>query len=90
MSITDTTFTTYSKGYTSETFWWGIRATYNNQQAKDAISQLRSASVDAGLITAALFWIPQLGSVTGITSAYLENLQKTWSQRIMAKALFWI
>ncbi|MGE8205854.1 hypothetical protein ACQKP0_14960 [Heyndrickxia sp. NPDC080065] len=29
-----------SKGYTSETFWFGVRATYFNAQSKAAVKQL--------------------------------------------------
>ena len=79
LSITSNMMTTRaSKGYTSETFWWGEKATYTNAQTKTAVQQTNSAAIDTALIGAGTLFIPVFGSafapIVGLTSAYLFNL----------------
>lgn len=79
LSITSNMMTTFaSKGYTSQTYWWGEKATYTNAQAKVAAQQAQSAAIDTALITAGTFFIPVFGpsfaGVGTLTSAYLFKL----------------
>ncbi|WP_399628596.1 hypothetical protein [Sporosarcina sp. SG10008] len=79
LSITSNQMTTFaSKGYTSEKFWWGEKATYTNAQTKAAVKSTNAAGFDTALIGAGTLFLPFFGvgfaAVSGVTSAYLFNL----------------
>ncbi|MGE6718776.1 hypothetical protein ACQKGD_15550 [Peribacillus frigoritolerans] len=75
-------FTTFaSKGYTSETFWWGQRAKYTNSQTKSTVKQLENAGQDIGFLAAALVWLPAIGGITGISAAYCGKLAKSMKSK---------
>lgn len=77
--ITETGFVVFSsKGYRSQKFWWGERATYTNAQTNSAVKQLNVAAAQIGFGAVGLAFIPVVGTAAGgtagITAAYLTLL----------------
>ncbi|TMU83438.1 hypothetical protein FGG79_19715 [Bacillus sp. BHET2] len=76
-----------SKGYTSKTYWWGERATYTNSQTKTAVQQLQDAAIHEGFVAAALFWLPPIAGVGGITGAYCGKLASSMKSHNKGKGV---
>jgi hypothetical protein len=76
-----------SKGYTSKTYWWGIRATYTDSQAKKAIKQLEDASDHEQTLGTVLFWLPPVAGIAGITGLYCKNLGKSMKSHNKGKGV---
>ena len=89
LSITSNRFTTFASGngYTSETFWWGERATYNNAQTKSAVKSLTDASIDITFIAAATFWVPSIAAGSMLTAAYCGKLGKDMDAKNKGKGV---
>jgi hypothetical protein len=80
-------FAAASKGYTSKTYWWEVRATYSNSQAKTAIKQLQDAADHEQFLLASLFWLPPVAGIGGIIGAYCQKLEKTMKSHNKGKGV---
>ncbi|KAA0562287.1 hypothetical protein F0342_17890 [Bacillus sp. CH30_1T] len=75
------------KGYTSKTYWWGVRATYTDSQAKKAIKQLEDASDTEQDYATILFWLPPVAGIAGITGVYCKKLGKAMKSHNKGKGV---